>query len=676
MANNFAADPSCKALWNFESGALAIDSIGPNTLTLGGSPAADTVKFKQGAASIALVAANSKYGYITDANLPAGFPLKSTDTVKKFSIGGWFYANSATNYNMFFGKDHYGDYMCLNCYLMGTSLYISWGNGTTTRWNPTIFTGVSLSTWYHLTIVGDGVNNIVQAYLFNSTTQTWQSWSATPTNVLGVNTENWNIGAYANAPTNFWDGNIDEFFVFNRILTFTEVKAIAAGVYAGPIINHFNLDPSCQALWRFESGALTADSIGANTLTPANSPGNAPTYQEGLNAAALVNASHQYFAIPDASLSANFPMKSGDVTKKVTICGWFYANSLSAQRYLWGKNIFPNSGAGGVMLSCYYNSLYLSYAYSGGRADTLITSGLITGRWYHCAIIVDGVNKTVEGRLWDTVALTVTDVTATMANPMAITADDFRIGAFSDQNSNYTWDGYIDEVVVFNRLLSQAEVDLIRNQNYVSQTPGSCRSLTTCQGALFPLGSCRSLTTCGMATIPPLGYCRSLTYCPSIQLAVAGCRSLTTCQGALFPLGSCRSLTTCGMATIPPLGYCRSLTYCPSIQLAVAGCRSLTACGGIQLPPGECRSLTSCEAIVILAPDYCRSLTGCFAIQAPPAFCRSQTVCIGVPAPAPSNCRSLTTCQMLPGGNPSHLGSISKIQDIPLRHGEGTFLIF
>ena len=34
--------------------------------------------------------------------------------------------------------------------------------------------------------------------------------------------------------------------------------------------NDFSSDSNCVALWRFESGALTADSIGTNTLTNSN----------------------------------------------------------------------------------------------------------------------------------------------------------------------------------------------------------------------------------------------------------------------------------------------------------------------------------------------------------------------------------------------------------------------
>ena len=50
MANDFTNDANCKALWNFDDGALTTDSKGTNTLTNSGVTA-DTVDFKEGNAS-------------------------------------------------------------------------------------------------------------------------------------------------------------------------------------------------------------------------------------------------------------------------------------------------------------------------------------------------------------------------------------------------------------------------------------------------------------------------------------------------------------------------------------------------------------------------------------------------------------------------------------------------
>jgi hypothetical protein len=54
---------------------------------------------------------------------------------------------------------------------------------------------------------------------------------------------------------------------------------------------------------------------------------------------------------------------------------------------------------------------------------------------------------------------------------------------------------------------------------------------------------------------------------------------------------------------------------------------------------------------------------------------RSQSRCHVVPALGPARCQSFTMCPGCSGGNPSHAGSLTKLPDIPLAHGEGTFLV-
>src|SRR5208282_5472922 len=90
--------------------------------------------------------------------------------------------------------------------------------------------------------------------------------------------------------------------------------------------NNFSTDSSCKALWRFESGALTTDSIGPNTLTPVGSPtANTSIYKEGA-ASIQLNGSSQYAYITDASMVTNgVPLNHSDSVKQATICCWMYS---------------------------------------------------------------------------------------------------------------------------------------------------------------------------------------------------------------------------------------------------------------------------------------------------------------------------------------------------------------
>ncbi|MCU0916500.1 MAG: PPC domain-containing protein, partial [Planctomycetes bacterium] len=95
-----------------------------------------------------------------------------------------------------------------------------------------------------------------------------------------------------------------------------------------PAGNNFASDPNCVALWRFESSALTADSVGANTLQNHGVTASTAQKKEGASSAALSARDLDYFSITDASLSAKFPLKTGDPDKNISVCTWFRMDSL------------------------------------------------------------------------------------------------------------------------------------------------------------------------------------------------------------------------------------------------------------------------------------------------------------------------------------------------------------
>ena len=98
MANAFSLDPNCKALWNWETGSLLLDSIGNNDWTNfpGSNPVeTDTINFKQGVSSGFFDKQNTSGSYnparplILDPDLDSGFPLKNGESNKTFSFGFW-----------------------------------------------------------------------------------------------------------------------------------------------------------------------------------------------------------------------------------------------------------------------------------------------------------------------------------------------------------------------------------------------------------------------------------------------------------------------------------------------------------------------------------------------------------------------------------------------------------
>jgi hypothetical protein len=121
------------------------------------------------------------------------------------------------------------------------------------------------------------------------------------------------------------------------------VKALLSSG-SSPSGNDFGSDPNCVALWSFEDGTLTTDSIGSNTLTTAGTPdANTFDYQEG---EASGDVSGGYLYITDADLDAGFPLKNGNTNKDFTVAFWM--NAPWGQSNATGSVIYGKGGASGL----------------------------------------------------------------------------------------------------------------------------------------------------------------------------------------------------------------------------------------------------------------------------------------------------------------------------------------
>jgi len=238
--------------------------------------------------------------------------------------------------------------------------------------------------------------------------------------------------------------------------------------------NKFSGDPDCCALWRFEDGALNTDSVGGNDLTNgfAGHPhADTSNFKEGSGSAYFNPANHEYLNCDDGSLDAGYPLKNGDATKKMSICFWYKAESWQAAStiiYYKGNSTlntrslylaFDNSGIDDLMLSIGYN---------GGLSWETVNFGTacVTGRWYHVGITYQDSDKSYKIRIWDDTAgalLGGAEVTGNTANNINVENGALTI---SYGNADYDWMGWLDEMVVFNDILTSDEIDKIRQGTF------------------------------------------------------------------------------------------------------------------------------------------------------------------------------------------------------------------
>lgn len=242
--------------------------------------------------------------------------------------------------------------------------------------------------------------------------------------------------------------------------------------------NDFSADANCCAFWGFEDGALTTDSIGTNTLSTGNSPvADTVNYKEGAASVDLEKDDTDYLYITDGDLDAGYPHKSGDTNKKISICFWIKFETIPAS---YASNIYYK----GIGLN--KNSFRIRALYSGGNVTFNLSIGIRAGLtcesvdhgtaisadvWYHVGMTHQDSDKYYKMRIWDDNASALlggAEVTGNFTNSMNIENGDLYL---SSTTSNYEFDGLIDEMVVFNDILSSAEIDQIRAGTYGATPP-------------------------------------------------------------------------------------------------------------------------------------------------------------------------------------------------------------
>jgi hypothetical protein len=228
--------------------------------------------------------------------------------------------------------------------------------------------------------------------------------------------------------------------------------------------NNVYTDPCCKALWRFERNAMLVDSVSTNTLTMTGTPViDIADYKEGGSSVDFeYTGSTQYLSITDANLSAGFPLKNGDTSKKFTWCFWMKQESQAlSPSYLISK--YHNTGKRSFSIQSYSNKIQAYWGYSNGTLSETVTTNLsiVNGEWYHIGVAVDGIAKTFYIRIFRASNSAITTYSHTQTNELAVRDAAFRI-ANRDGDTTYRYDGKLDEVVIFNSVLSPTSIDAIR----------------------------------------------------------------------------------------------------------------------------------------------------------------------------------------------------------------------
>lgn len=211
--------------------------------------------------------------------------------------------------------------------------------------------------------------------------------------------------------------------------------------------------PNNQGLvgwWKFdENGGTTAHDFSGNGNHGKFVGNSVWTWFDGVLGKALnFDGGNQYINIPDSNIIS--------LTGNFTISAWIKTNSNTTQQAIVEK--YTNPGINGYLLRITSAGKLLSCS-QDGATETCITGNTILNikTWYHVVVVYNGSTiKTFINAIQDNSIVNTrnpTDGTSTL-----------KIGGRGDDGS-LTFNGLMDDVRIYNKALSAAEVWSLYNSN-------------------------------------------------------------------------------------------------------------------------------------------------------------------------------------------------------------------
>ena len=342
-----------------------------------------------------------------------------------------------------------------------------------------------------------------------------------------------------------WHGWVSEFRFYRRALTAAEVFAIRRYDGTSPTAVQ-SVNAGLLAHYQFHPNAFLTDSSDVTgDLIPTGSPASVPGSLTDLQGVVYFaqtgglgnsNAARQFFTIPQISLGPS-----------VSICLWYNPDSSSGAlaRLITLVNSATNVGMISIRREETTNDVAVEIlnAASITTANTGVWPGRVLpglyrpGVWHHLCLTISGTTARVyyQGTLFDTITLSTQKERTTYTS------------SYLGQNqwSGDLYRGHLDEVRIYGRAISQAEVTSIFNYRGDSFAPAvmvacpvgsyldsSVTVCTACAAGTFASATGRSV--CAGCAAGTYGTATGMTVCancPANSWSVVGAGRCTANQG-------------------------------------------------------------------------------------------------------------------------------------------------
>jgi len=328
---------------------------------------------------------------------------------------------------------------------------------------------LSLNKWSHLVVT---YNSSAGSNNFNTYVDGVLATSLTRTGVVGTNANALLLGAETDSNVHWFKGTIDDVRVYNRALSADEVadlyqmgtvtvNASTNALNASGLVGQWSFDGK-QTVWTSSSAGTTLDTSGQSNTGTLTNMSQSTSVTEGKIGQALnfSSASQTYI---DAGSGASL-----DNIAPLTVVAWIRPTAVSVSSQ---NSRIVSKGTSDVLswrfgyVAGYANQMYFGQSFTGTDAEWWTTSGPITTAniWYHVAVTYDRSATTNDPIFY---VNGTPDTTSSLGDPTGSANDDSTVNLLIGGRSggDRSWEGRIDDLRIYNRILSASEIAALYNQ--------------------------------------------------------------------------------------------------------------------------------------------------------------------------------------------------------------------
>jgi len=374
-----------------------------------------------------------------------GLPVLNISGSQPRTISAWINTSTNTGYQTIYTSGINSDLQMFTFSINGSLLELECVNAKFTTASGIITTNI----WHHVSVVYNGGSLVLGNVLIylNGVSQTLTKNGAL-SGSANTSNSNYAIGYWVPGNASYFNGDIDQVRIFNKAISASEVSTLYAEAACAKTCTTDTpqIVPDCIAYYKLDGNAT--DSNGSGTLYDGTATN--VSWTQGRFGSAVQFTTIESGAVTFGSVGGLFNAKS-----TISVSLWFNSSQTDTTD-LWVFNDYQSTSFNLVVYFDYTVGKLRLLSRYGGSTTTIdsVATNLNDGNWHHLVIMTDISN--LKNRMY---------VDDSFQSEGTLSSNDYN-GTFVNTSIGDNYTGSIDQVKIFDRAITAAEVTTLYNEVY------------------------------------------------------------------------------------------------------------------------------------------------------------------------------------------------------------------